>query len=310
MDRICKIEQLAQALVSGSLAPVQYERKSFELIELMLQEGRYRENSKADKNKYDGVSFAEAFAAALKLYVANEERKTFWDYFQSCYWLKLRGAKAESFKEQNAELYAYRLEQLKVLIEKIGKTEGIDYQDYKNRLRYPNEEKVMEQLQKWQVADKYAQDVKDIFTGSNFVSMQKLEEVSESHESNLGELPLALAEQNETLQLRIADIIEASYALSKLKKLYDLNRCEWSGKLYEGYNALIPLLFASYLEKGYLTFFEAQTLLAILDNKLLAAYLHMAPDTIRKKHKQLEAINIAAWRRVTISNRNKVEAYD
>lgn len=310
MDRIGKIEQLAKELVSGSLAPVQYERKSFELIELMLQEGRYRENSKADKNKYDGVSFAEAFAAALKLYVANKERKTFWEYFQSCYWLKLKGAKAESFKEQNAELYAYRLEQLKVLIEKIGKSEGIDYQDYKNRLRYPNEEKVMEQLQKWQVADKYAQDVKDIFTGSNFVSMQKLEEVSETHESNVGQLPLAIVEQDEAMQLRIADIIEVSYELSKQKKLYDLNRCEWSGNLYETYSKIIPMLFASYLEKGYLTFYETQALLAILDNKLFAAYLHMAPDTIRKKRKQLEGINIAAMREVTTANRNKVEAYD
>lgn len=310
MDSKEKIEQLAQELVSDSLSSVQYERKSSELVALMLREGKYRENAKTDKNKYDGVSFAEAFAAALKLYVANEESKTFWDCFQSCYWLKLRGAKAESFKEQNAELYAYRLEQLKVLIEKIGKTEGLDYQDYKNRLRYPNEEKVMEQLQKWQVADKYAQDVKDIFTGSNFVSMQKLEEVSETHESNLGELSLAMVEQDEAMQLRIADIIEASYALSKLKKLYDLNRCEWSGNLYEWYNKIIPMLFESYLEKGYLTFFEAQTLLAILDNKLLGAYLHMAPDTIRKKRKQLEAINIAAWRRGTISNRNKVEVYD
>lgn len=299
IDRKDKIEQLAKELVAGGLSSVQYERESFELIELMLKEGMYRENSKADKNKYDGVSFAEAFSAALKLYVANEESKTFWDYFQSCYWLKLRGAKAESFKEQNAELYAYRLEQLKRLIEKIGKAEGIDYQDYKNKLRYPNEEKVMEQLQKWQVADKYAQDVKDIFTGSNFVSIQKLETVSESHESNLGELPMAIAERDEAMQLRIADIIEVSYELSKLKKLYDLNRCEWSGNLYEAYNKIVPMIFASYLEKGYLTFFEAQTLLAILDNKLFAEYLHMAPDTIRKKRKQLETINLQAWKEVS-----------
>lgn len=298
MDSKDKIEQLAKELISGELTPVQYERKSFELIELMLKEGRYRENSKTDKNKYDGVSFAEAFSAALKLYAANEEEKSFWDYFQSCYWLKLRGAKAESFKEKNAELYAYRLEQLKALIEKIGKAEGIDYQDYKNKLRYPNEEKIMEQLQKWQLADKYAQAVRDIFTGSNFVSLQKLEAVSESHESNLGEFPLALTAQNESLQLRIADIIEVSYELSKLKKLYDLNRCEWSGNLYEAYKKIIPMLFAGYLERGYLTFFEAQTLLAILDNKLFAAYLHMAPDTIRKKRKQLEAINLQAWKEV------------
>ena len=298
MERKDKIEQLAKELVAGSLSSLQYERKSFELIELMLQEGRYRENSKADKNKYDGVSFAEAFSAAIKMYAANEESKTFWESFQSCYWLKLRGAKAEGFKEENAELYAYRLEQLKVLIEKIGKAEGLDYRDYKNKLRYPNEEKVMEQLQKWQVADKYAQAVRDIFAGSNFVSMQKLETVSESHESNLGELPLALAEQDEALQLRIADIIEASYALSKVKKLYNLNRCEWSGNLYEAYNKIVPMIFASYLEKGYLTFYEAQTLLAILDNKLFAAYLHMAPDTIRKKRKQLETINLQAWKEV------------
>lgn len=298
MNNRYRIEQLAKELVADSLSSVQYERKSFELVELMLKEGKYRENPKADKNKYDGISFAEAFSAALRMRASDKELISFWNYFQSCYWLKLRGAKAEAFKEENAELYAYRVEQLKVLIEKIGKAEGIDYQDYKNKLRYPNEEKVMEQLQKWQIADKYAQAVKDIFTGSNFVSMQKLEAVSESHESNLGELPLAIAEQDEALQLRIADIIEASYELSKLKKLYSLNRCEWSGNLYEAYSKIIPMLFASYLESGYLTFYEAQTLLAILDNRLFAAYLHMAPDTIRKKRKQMEAINLQAWKEV------------
>ena len=307
MDSKEKIEKLAKMLVSGSLTPVQYEAKNIELIKLLLKEVGYSENSESDKNKFDGVRFYEAFLAALKIYAANKEAKSFFDCFKSCYGMKGRGARAEAFTEANAELHAYRLEASKALIEKIGKAEGIDYRAYKNNLRYPNEKKLMEQLQKWQVAEKYAQDVKDIFTGSNFVSMQKLEEASESHESNVGQLPLAIAKQNESLQLRIADIIEASYELSKQKNLYDLNRCEWSGNLYETFSRIIPMLFESYLEKGYLTFYEAQTLLLILDNRLFAEYLHMAPDTIRKKRKRLESINIEAWSKI---NGNKVEAYD
>lgn len=303
MDSKEKIEQLAKKLVSDNFTSVQYEAKKIELVKLLLKEVGYSENSESDKNKLDGVRFYEAFLAALKMYTADKESKSFWYCFQSCYWLKRRGAKAENYKEENAELYAYRLEQLKTLITKIGKAEGFDYQDYKNRLRYPNEEKIMQQLQKWRVAEKYAQDVKDIFTGSNFVSIQKLEEVSESHESNLGQLPLFY--QNESSQMRIADIIEASYELSKQKNLYDLNRCEWSGNLYEEFSRIIPMLFESYLEKGYLSFYEAQTLLAILDNKLFAAYLHMAPDTIRKKRKQLLTINIVAMREVTGANRKR-----
>lgn len=58
------------------------------------------------------------------------------------------------------------------------------------------------------------------------------------------------------------------------------------------------MLFEIYLERGYLTYYEAQALWEILDNRLMAGYLHMAPDTIRKKRKQLEKINLLAWREV------------
>ena len=81
----------------------------------------------------------------------------------------------------------------------------------------------------------------------------------------------------------IASIINRSYAISKERKLYPLNRCEWSGNLYMEYDSDIPKLFVLYLENGYIVFYKGQEAWDILNNALLGQYLHLAADTVRKK---------------------------
>ncbi len=103
-------------------------------------------------------------------------------------------------------------------------------------------------------------------------------------------------------QERIAAIIGRSYAISKERKLYTLNRCEWSGNLYISYDSIIPNLFAIYLENGYIVFYEEQSLWDIMDNALFGQYLHLAADTVRKKRKILEKINLLAAKEVTEQN--------
>lgn len=100
----------------------------------------------------------------------------------------------------------------------------------------------------------------------------------------------------------IASVIDRSYAISKERKLYPLNRCEWSGNLYIEYDSIIPELFVVYLENGYVLFYEAQQPLDILNNALLGQYLHLAADTVRKKRKILEKINLLAAKEVTGRN--------
>ena len=100
----------------------------------------------------------------------------------------------------------------------------------------------------------------------------------------------------------IAGIIGKSYAISKECKLFPLNRCEWSGNLYIAYDSIIPELFVIYLDDGYVVFYKKQQLLDILNNALLGKYLHLAAETVRKKRKILEKINLLAAKEVTEQN--------
>ena len=100
----------------------------------------------------------------------------------------------------------------------------------------------------------------------------------------------------------LASIISRSYAMSKERKLYPLNCCEWSGKLYIEYDSDIPELFVIYLENGYIVFCKGRNPRDLLKNALLGNYLHLAADTVRKKRKILEKINLLAAKEVTGEN--------
>lgn len=294
-----RLELLAREIALGGFGKAQEERKRCELVMLLQKVGKYSlETSDRTESRDDNLCFAEALAAALQACAEQRLQGSFLAYFQACYYKKSTGVKAAKLAELHHDLYASRLAELKRLLDKISAAEGIDCQAYKNSLHYPNTEKVLSKLREWRLADKYRQAVEDIFNSSNIVYIQKGEQESEAMESMISEDCAASLNEREQERLLLADIIERSYALSRAKRLYAVNRCDWSGQLYTAYDRIIPLLFEIYLERGYLTYYEAQALWEILDNRLMAGYLHMAPDTIRKKRKQLEAINLLAWREV------------
>lgn len=68
------------------------------------------------------------------------------------------------------------------------------------------------------------------------------------------------------------------------------------------YDSDIPKLFVLYLENGYIVFYKGQEAWDILNNALLGQYLHLAADTVRKKRKILEKINLLAAKEVTGEN--------
>lgn len=289
-----KLEQLAAELANGGLSARNEERTKAELIKVLLN-NLYN----AAGAGIDGIVFTETFQSAMNEYTkqkqAGAEDVYFCKMFFGYYKIKMQGSKADKLNEANYEQHNERLAKMKELIERIGKTEGVDYKYYKNNLRYLNKGKILAKLREWNVEEIYSDDVEAIMRLSGPESLEVMRE-------NNQEIALFFDDVIFEKQELIASIIDRSYAISKERKLYPLNRCEWSGKLYMEYDSDIPKLFVLYLENGYIVFYKGQEAWDILNNALLGQYLHLAADTVRKKRKILEKINLLAAKEVTGEN--------
>lgn len=289
-----KLEQLAAELANGGLSARNEERTKAELIKVLLN-NLYN----AAGAEIDGIVFTETFQSAMNEYTkqkqAGAEDVSFCKMFFGYYKIKMQGSKADKLNEANYEQHNERLAKMKELIERIGKTEGVDYKYYKNNLRYLNKGKILAKLREWNVEEIYSDDAEAIMRLSGPDSLEVMRE-------NNQEIALFFDDVIFEKQELIASIIDRSYAISKERKLYPLNRCEWSGKLYMEYDSDIPKLFVLYLENGYIVFYKGQEAWDILNNALLGQYLHLAADTVRKKRKILEKINLLAAKEVTGRN--------
>ena len=292
-DKI-RAEKLASELAAGGLSPRNEERKKAELINIL-----WNNLYKSAGAEIDGIAVTEAYRSALNEYTkqkqASAENVSFCKMFFGYYKIKMQGSKADRLNEVNHEQYNERLAKMKELIERIGKTEGVDYKYYKNNLRYLNKGKILAQLREWGVEEKYCDAIEAIMHLSGPESLEVMRE-------NNQEIALFFDDVIFEKQELIASIIDRSYAISKERKLFPLNRCEWSGNLYITYDSIIPELFVIYLDKKYIVVYEEQQLLDILNNTLLGQYLHLAADTVRKKRKILEKINLLAAKEVTGRN--------
>lgn len=288
------LEQLAAELANGGLSARNEERTKAELIKVLLN-NLYN----AAGAGIDGIVFTETFQSAMNEYTkqkqAGAEDVSFCKMFFGYYKIKMQGSKADKLNEANYEQHNERLAKMKELIERIGKTEGVDYKYYKNNLRYLNKGKILAKLREWNVEEIYSDDVEAIMRLRGPESLEVMRE-------NNQEIALFFDDVIFEKQELIASIIDRSYAISKERKLYPLNRCEWSGKLYMEYDSDIPKLFVLYLENGYIVFYKGQEAWDILNNALLGQYLHLAADTVRKKRKILEKINLLAAKEVTGEN--------
>lgn len=295
-----RAEQLAAELAAGGLSKEREERKKLELHDTWYRSMQLaKREKKANDNEVDGIIFYQTFVAALPEYIKQKqsgaEDVSFCKIFFGYYKIKMQGSQADRLKKDNYELFAERLAKMKELIEQIGKTEGVDYKYYKNNLRYLNRKKILAKLHEWGVEEIYREDVEAIMQSGGPESLEVMRE-------NNQEIALPFDNVIFEKQELIASVIDRSYAISKERKLYPLNRCEWSGNLYIEYDSIIPELFVIYLENGYIVFYEGQQLLDILNNALLGQYLHLAADTVRKKRKILEKINLLAAKEVTGRN--------
>lgn len=295
-----RAEQLAAELAAGGLSKEREERKKLELHDTWYRSMQLaKREKKANDNEVDGIIFYQTFVAALPEYIKQKqsgaEDVSFCKIFFGYYKIKMQGSQADRLKKDNYELFAERLAKMKELIEQIGKTEGVDYKYYKNNLRYLNQKKILAKLHEWGVEEIYREDVEAIMQSGGPESLEVMRE-------NNQEIALPFDDVIFEKQELIASVIDRSYAISKERKLYPLNRCEWSGNLYIEYDSIIPELFVIYLENGYIVFYEGQQLLDILNNALLGQYLHLAADTVRKKRKILEKINLLAAKEVTGRN--------
>lgn len=287
-------EQLAAELAAGGLSKEREERKKLELVNIL-----WNNLYKSADVEIDGIAVTEAYQSALNEYMkqtqAGAEDVSFCKIFFGYYKIKISGNLANKLNEANYEQFNERLAKMKELIELIGKTEGVDYRYYKNNLRYLNKGKILSKLREWGVEAKYMDDVEEIMQSGGPASIEVMRE-------NNQDIALPFDDVIFEKQELIASIIGRSYAISKEHKLYPLNRCEWSGNLYISYDSIIPELFVIYLDKKYIIVYEEQQLLDILNNALLGQYLHLAADTVRKKRKILEKINLQAAKEVTEQN--------
>lgn len=236
-----KLEQLAAELANGGLSARNEERTKAELIKVLLN-NLYN----AAGAEIDGIVFTETFQSAMNEYTkqkqAGAEDVSFCKMFFGYYKIKMQGSKADKLNEANYEQHNERLAKMKELIERIGKTEGVDYKYYKNNLRYLNKGKILAKLREWNVEEIYSDDVEAIMRLSGPESLEVMRE-------NNQEIALFFDDVIFEKQELIASIIDRSYAISKERKLYPLNRCEWSGKLYMEYDSDIPKLFVLYAGK-------------------------------------------------------------
>lgn len=289
-----RVEKLAAELAAGGLSPRNEERTKAELINIL-----WSNLYKSAGAEIDGIVVTETFLSAMNEYTkktqAGAENVSFCKMFFGYYKIKMQGSKADKLNEDNHEQFAERLAKMKELIERIGKTEGVDYKYYKNNLRYLNKGKILAQLREWGVEEKYCDAIEAIMHLSGPESLEGMRE-------NNQEIALPFDDVIFEKQELIAGIIGRSYAISKERKLYPLNRCEWSGKLYIEYDSDIPELFVIYLENGYIVFCKGRNPRDLLKNALLGNYLHLAADTVRKKRKILEKINLLAAKEVTGEN--------
>lgn len=297
-DKI-RAEKLASELAAGGLSPRNEEHKKAELISV-LWNNLYKSTDVCNNgDKIDGIVVMKTFQSAMNEYTkqkqAGAEDVSFCKLFFGYYKIKMQGSKADKLNEANYEQQNERLAKMKELIERIGKTEGVDYKYYKNNLRYLNKGKILAQLREWNVEEIYSDDVEAIMRLSGPESLEVMRE-------NNQEIALFFDDVIFEKQELIASIIDRSYAISKERKLYPLNRCEWSGKLYMEYDSDIPKLLVLYMENGYIVFYKGQEAWDILNNALLGNYLHLAADTVRKKRKILEKINLLAAKEVTGEN--------
>lgn len=292
-DKI-RAEQLAAEIAAGGLSKEREERKKLELVNIL-----WNNLYKPADAEIDGIAVTEAYQSALNEYMkqaqAGAEDVSFCKIFFGYYKIKTSGNLANKLNEANYEQFNERLVKMKELIELIGKTEGVDYRYYKNNLRYLNKGKILAKLREWGVEAKYMDDVEEIMQSGGPASIEVMRE-------NNQDIALPFEEIVFEKQELIAGIIGRSYAISKECKLFPLNRCEWSGNLYIAYDSIIPELFVIYLDDGYVVFYKKQQLLDILNNALLGQYLHLAADTVRKKRKILEKINLQAAKEVTEQN--------
>ena len=289
-----RVEQLAAELAADGLSTSNKERTEFELVNIL-----WNNLYNSAGAEIDGIAVTEAYRSALNEYTkqkqAGAENVSFCKMFFGYYKIKMQGSKADKLNEANYEQHNERLAKMKELIERIGKTEGVDYKYYKNNLRYLNKGKILAQLREWGVEEKYCDAIEAIMHLSGPESLEVMRE-------NNQEIALPFDDVIFEKQELIAGIIGRSYAISKERKLFPLNRCEWSGNLYITYDSIIPELFVIYLDKKYIVVYEEQQLLDILNNALLGQYLHLAADTVRKKRKILEKINLLAAKEVTGRN--------
>lgn len=289
-----RVEQLAAELAADGLSTSNKERTEFELVNIL-----WNNLYNSAGSEIDGIAVTEAYRSALNEYTkqkqAGAENVSFCKMFFGYYKTKMQGSKADKLNEDNHEQFAERLAKMKELIERIGKTEGVDYKYYKNNMRYLNKGKILAQLREWGVEEKYCDAIEAIMHLSGPESLEVMRE-------NNQEIALPFEDVIFEKQELIAGIIGRSYAISKERKLFPLNRCEWSGNLYITYDSIIPELFVIYLDKKYIVVYEEQQLLDILNNALLGQYLHLAADTVRKKRKILEKINLLAAKEVTGRN--------
>ena len=289
-----RVEQLAAELAADGLSTSNKERTEFELVNIL-----WNNLYNSAGTEIDGIAVTEAYRSALNEYTkqkqAGAENVSFCKMFFGYYKIKMQGSKADKLNEANYEQHNERLAKMKELIERIGKTEGVDYKYYKNNLRYLNKGKILAQLREWGVEEKYCDAIEAIMHLSGPESLEVMRE-------NNQEIALPFDDVIFEKQELIAGIIGRSYAISKERKLFPLNRCEWSGNLYITYDSIIPELFVIYLDKKYIVVYEEQQLLDILNNALLGQYLHLAADTVRKKRKILEKINLLAAKEVTGRN--------
>lgn len=148
-----RVEQLAAELADGGLSTRNEERTKAELINIL-----WNNLYNSAGAEIDGIAVTEAYRSALDEYTkqtqAGAENVSFGKMFFGYYKIKMQGSKADKLNEDNYEQYNERLARMKELIERIGKTEGVDYKYYKNNLRYLNKGKILAQLCEWDVEEK------------------------------------------------------------------------------------------------------------------------------------------------------------
>lgn len=301
-----QVERLAEAIKFGNLSATRKQLTMTKITSLLLEivNGKLfsqMQQGESDQllgtENYDGNAFYKAFTETLtygygKIDENTTKRIPFLRLFWNRYQLKLKQARQDAWREQNPENAALRAEHVKTFLKKVARCKGIAEDVIANALQFN-----MLNYQKGRTflvsigAPEYVDAYQDVFDKTYTQSMYTQERETEK-------TAVSTVYEKQTYEEFAAKEVQLTYVLDLLDEAKTKMLQERQAKILQQY---IDLYITIRIFETYGV--DAEKMPALQDHidttlwafccahyrkkaklkDILAAYLQIQPDTVRKK---------------------------